>query len=140
MDFNVLLFMLFLYFPLIIYSSIIIFLVMSIMLFNSYRKKNDLNTRKIITKIIILIALAFFSYIFYFLSFLTNTICFYVSIILLIIYLITSIIFIILTICQTKRWPKTQSSFNIFKFMIKSITNLISMIPERTNNKVKFPN
>lgn len=93
MDF---MFLLFLYLPsIIIVSSILIFPIMFIKILSSYRKKNDLNTKKIITKIIILISLAFFSFIFYFLAFLTNSIVFYLSVILLIIYLITSIIFII---------------------------------------------
>ena len=93
MDF---MFLLFLYLPsIIIFSSILIFPIMFIKILSSYRKKNDLNTKKIITKIIILISLAFFSFIFYFLAFLTNSIVFYLSVILLIIYLITSIIFII---------------------------------------------
>lgn len=93
MDF---MFLLFLYLPsIIIVSSILIFPIMFIKILSSYRKKNDLNTKKIIIKIIILISLAFFSFIFYFLAFLTNSIVFYLSVILLIIYLITSIIFII---------------------------------------------
>ena len=93
MDFMLLLF---LYLPsIIMVSSILIFPIMFIKILSSYRKKNDLNTKKIITKIIILISLAFFSFIFYFLAFLTNSIVFYLSVILLIIYLITSIIFII---------------------------------------------
>ena len=93
MDF---MFLLFLYLPsIIIFSSILIFPIMFIKILSSYRKENDLNTKKIITKIIILISLAFFSFVFYFLAFLTNTIVFYLAVILLIIYLITSIIFII---------------------------------------------
>ena len=93
MDF---MFLLFLYLPsIIIVSSILIFPIMFIKILSSYRKKNDFNTKKIIAKIIILISLAFFSFIFYFLAFLTNSIVFYLSVILLIIYLITSIIFII---------------------------------------------
>lgn len=93
MDFMLLLF---LYLPsIIMVSSILIFPIMFIKILSSYRKKNDLNTKKIIIKIIILISLAFFSFIFYFLAFLTNSIVFYLSVILLIIYLITSIIFII---------------------------------------------
>ena len=93
MDF---MFLLFLYLPsIIMVSSILIFPIMFIKILSSYRKKNDLNTKKIIIKIIILISLAFFSFIFYFLAFLTNSIVFYLSVILLIIYLITSIIFII---------------------------------------------
>ena len=94
MDFMLLLF---LYLPsIIMVSSILIFPIMFIKILSSYRKKNDFNTKKIIAKIIILISLAFFSFIFYFLAFLTNSIVFYLSVILLIIYLITSIIFIIL--------------------------------------------
>ena len=101
MDF---MFLLFLYLPsIIIVSSILIFPIMFIKILSSYRKKNDLNTKKIITKIIILISLAFFSFIFYFLAFLTNSIVFYLSVILLIIYLITSIIFIILQFTKLKR-------------------------------------
>ena len=93
MDF---MFLLFLYLPsIIMVSSILIFPIMFIKILSSYRKKNDFNTKKIIAKIIILISLAFFSFIFYFLAFLTNSIVFYLSVILLIIYLITSIIFII---------------------------------------------
>lgn len=93
MDFMLLLF---LYLPsIIMVSSILIFPIMFIKILSSYRKKNDFNTKKIIIKIIILISLAFFSFVFYFLAFLTNTIVFYLSVILLIIYLITSIIFII---------------------------------------------
>lgn len=93
MDFMLLLF---LYLPsIIMVSSILIFPIMFIKILSSYRKKNDFNTKKIIAKIIILISLAFFSFIFYFLAFLTNSIVFYLSVILLIIYLITSIIFII---------------------------------------------
>ena len=93
MDFMLLLF---LYLPsIIMVSSILIFPIMFIKILSSYRKKNDFNTKKIITKIIILISLAFFSFVFYFLAFLNNTIVFYLSVILLIIYLITSIIFII---------------------------------------------
>ena len=93
MDF---MFLLFLYLPsIIIVSSILIFPIMFIKILSSYRKKNDFNTKKIIAKIIILISLAFFSFIFYFLAFLTNSIVFYLPVILLIIYLITSIIFII---------------------------------------------
>ena len=93
MDFMLLLF---LYLPsIIMVSSILIFPIMVIKILSSYRKKNDFNTKKIIIKIIILISLAFFSFVFYFLAFLTNTIVFYLSVILLIIYLITSIIFII---------------------------------------------
>ena len=93
MDFMLLLF---LYLPsIIMVSSILIFPIMFIKILSSYRKKNDLNTKKIIIKIIILISLAFFSFVFYFLAFITNTIVFYLSVILLIIYLITSIIFII---------------------------------------------
>lgn len=93
MDFMLLLF---LYLPsIIMVSSILIFPIMFINVLSSYRKKNDFNTKKIIIKIIILISLAFFSFIFYFLAFLTNSIVFYLSVILLIIYLITSIIFII---------------------------------------------
>lgn len=62
MDF---MFLLFLYLPsIIIVSSILIFPIMFIKILSSYRKKNDLNTKKIITKIIILISLAFFSFIF----------------------------------------------------------------------------
>lgn len=93
MDFMLLLF---LYLPsIIMVSYILIFPIMFIKILSSYRKKNDFNTKKIIAKIIILISLAFFSFIFYFLAFLTNSIVFYLSVILLIIYLITSIIFII---------------------------------------------
>ena len=93
MDFMLLLF---LYLPsIIMVSSILIFPIMFIKILSSYRKKNDFNTKKIIIKIIILISLAFFSFVFYFLAFLNNTIVFYLSVILLIIYLITSIIFII---------------------------------------------
>lgn len=93
MDFMLLLF---LYLPsIIMVSYILIFPIMFIKILSSYRKKNDFNTKKIIAKIIILISLAFFSFIFYFLAFLINSIVFYLSVILLIIYLITSIIFII---------------------------------------------
>ena len=51
MDF---MFLLFLYLPsIIIFSSILIFPIMFIKILSSYRKENDLNTKKIITKIII---------------------------------------------------------------------------------------